>query len=141
MDRRSTMVIGVLFSSCICISSLLNISQVSKQNARRLLVLRRENRNNTRRKRRQSCKKVLITQIQLQFSLLLSDRARRASDPNAIVPPPIRRKDRPSKPNGLTKQTYSVTVNLPGSSEPRKWHVVAYFSVRTHLSRMVQSNC
>ncbi|KAF9481070.1 hypothetical protein BDN70DRAFT_876809 [Pholiota conissans] len=55
-------------------------------------------------------------------------RARRASDPNAIVPPPIRRKDRPSKPNGLTKQTYSVTVNLPGSSEPRKWHVVAYFS-------------
>ncbi|KDR78070.1 hypothetical protein GALMADRAFT_138215 [Galerina marginata CBS 339.88] len=55
-------------------------------------------------------------------------RARRASDPTAIVPPPVRRKDRPSKPNGLTKQTYSVTVNLPGSSEPRKWHVVAYFS-------------
>ncbi|KAF4623601.1 hypothetical protein D9613_002364 [Agrocybe pediades] len=55
-------------------------------------------------------------------------RARRASDPNAIVPPPVRRKDRPSKPNGLTKQTYSVTVNLPGFSEPRKWHVVAYFS-------------
>ncbi|KAF8957166.1 Gti1/Pac2 family-domain-containing protein [Flammula alnicola] len=55
-------------------------------------------------------------------------RARRASDPNAIVPPPVRRKDRPSKPNGLTKQTYSVTVNLPGSSETRKWHVVAYFS-------------
>ncbi|KAF9039840.1 Gti1/Pac2 family-domain-containing protein [Panaeolus papilionaceus] len=55
-------------------------------------------------------------------------RARRASDPNAIVPPPVRRKDRPSKPNGLTKQTYSVTVNLPGCTEPRKWHVVAYFS-------------
>ncbi|KAH9476524.1 cAMP-independent regulatory protein pac2 [Psilocybe cubensis] len=55
-------------------------------------------------------------------------RARRASDPNANVPPPIRRKDRPSKPNGLTKQTYSVTVNLPGTTEPRKWHVVAYFS-------------
>ena len=64
----------------------------------------------------------------------LSDRARRASDPNAIVPPPIRRKDRPSKPNGLTKQTYSVTVNLPGSSETRKWHVVAYFSVCTDSS-------
>lgn len=55
-------------------------------------------------------------------------RARRVSDPTAMITPPVRRKDRPSKPNGLTKQTYSVTVNLPGSSEPRKWHVVAYFS-------------
>jgi len=55
-------------------------------------------------------------------------RARRASDPNAVVPPPVRRKDRPSKPHGLTKQTYSVTVNLPGTAEPKKWHVVAYFS-------------
>ncbi|KAF5353545.1 hypothetical protein D9756_007812 [Leucocoprinus leucothites] len=55
-------------------------------------------------------------------------RASRASDPNAAIPPPIRRKDRPSKPNGLTKQTYSVTVHLPGTSEIRKWHVVAYFS-------------
>lgn len=42
---------------------------------------------------------------------------------------PTRRKDRPSKPDGLTKQTYSVTVHLPGSSENRKWHLVAYFSV------------
>lgn len=65
-------------------------------------------------------------------------RARRASDPNAIVPPPIRRKDRPAKPNGLTKQTYSVTVHIPGEAEPRKWHVVAYFSVRdAHLVRWV----
>ncbi|KAF9446262.1 hypothetical protein P691DRAFT_804426 [Macrolepiota fuliginosa MF-IS2] len=55
-------------------------------------------------------------------------RACRASDPNAVIPPPVRRKDRPSKPNGLTKQTYSVTVHLPGTSEIRKWHVVAYFS-------------
>lgn len=66
-------------------------------------------------------------------------RARRASDPNAIVPPPVRRKDRPSKPNGLTKQTYSVTVNLPGVPEPRKWHIVAYFSVRGHLLQMTLS--
>jgi len=57
-------------------------------------------------------------------------RARRASDPGAILPPSTRRKDRPSKPGGLTKQTYSATVNLPGSPEPRKWHLVAYFSVR-----------
>lgn len=55
-------------------------------------------------------------------------RACRAADPNAVVPPPVRRKDRPTKPNGLTKQTYSVTVHLPGSGKPRKWHVVAYFS-------------
>ncbi|KAG6855960.1 hypothetical protein H0H87_009077 [Tephrocybe sp. NHM501043] len=55
-------------------------------------------------------------------------RARRASDPNAVLPLPTRRKDRPSKPNGLTKQTYSVSVHLPGSSETRKWHLVAYFS-------------
>ncbi|KAF8990151.1 Gti1/Pac2 family-domain-containing protein [Cyathus striatus] len=60
-------------------------------------------------------------------------RARRASDPTAVIPPPVRRKDRPSKPNGLTKQTYSVTVNLPGSSETRKWHVVAYFSGNDYM--------
>ncbi|KAF5368283.1 hypothetical protein D9757_010516 [Collybiopsis confluens] len=55
-------------------------------------------------------------------------RARRASDPAAVIPPPIRRKDRPSKPDGLTKQTYSALVHLPGTHETRKWHVVAYFS-------------
>ncbi|KAF9069992.1 hypothetical protein BDP27DRAFT_1324517 [Rhodocollybia butyracea] len=54
-------------------------------------------------------------------------RLRRASDPTArIVPPP--RKDRPSKPDGLTKQTYSALVHLPGTNDTRKWHVVAYFS-------------
>ncbi|GLB45717.1 putative gti1/Pac2 family protein [Lyophyllum shimeji] len=62
-------------------------------------------------------------------------RARRASDPNAVLPLPTRRKDRPSKPDGLTKQTYSVAVHLPGSSETRKWHVVAYFS-GSHYSRL-----
>lgn len=60
-------------------------------------------------------------------------RACRAADPNAAVPPPVRRKDRPSKPNGLTKQTYSVTVHLPGSGQPRKWHVVAYFSGNDYI--------
>ncbi|KAG6901182.1 hypothetical protein C0995_015682 [Termitomyces sp. Mi166 len=43
-------------------------------------------------------------------------RAKRASDPNVVLPLPTRRKDRPSKPDGLTKQTYSVSVHLPGSS-------------------------
>ncbi|KAG7086080.1 hypothetical protein E1B28_003597 [Marasmius oreades] len=60
-------------------------------------------------------------------------RARRASDPTAILPPPTRRKDRPSKPNGLTKQTYSAIVHLPGTNETRKWHVVAYFSGNDYL--------
>ncbi|KNZ78111.1 cAMP-independent regulatory protein pac2, partial [Termitomyces sp. J132] len=55
-------------------------------------------------------------------------RAKRASDPSAVLPLPTRRKDRPSKPDGLTKQTYSVSVHLPESSESRKWHLVAYFS-------------
>ncbi|KAF8701573.1 hypothetical protein AX14_000386 [Amanita brunnescens Koide BX004] len=60
-------------------------------------------------------------------------RARRASDPNAVIPPPVRRKDRPSKPNGLTKQTYSATVNFPETGETRKWHVVAYFSGNDYM--------
>ncbi|KAF7362975.1 hypothetical protein MVEN_00649100 [Mycena venus] len=44
-------------------------------------------------------------------------------------------KDRPSKVNGLTKQTYSATVRMPGGSNTRKWHIVAYFSATdyTHL--------
>ncbi|OJA11068.1 hypothetical protein AZE42_06927 [Rhizopogon vesiculosus] len=55
-------------------------------------------------------------------------RARRTTDPLAVAPPTNRRKDRPNRPNGLTKQTYSALVYLPGSSHPRKWHVVAYFT-------------
>ncbi|KAF9219874.1 hypothetical protein BS17DRAFT_370819 [Gyrodon lividus] len=55
-------------------------------------------------------------------------RARRAADPLALTLPTNRRKDRPNRPNGLTKQTYSALVYLPGSSHPRKWHVVAYFA-------------
>lgn len=69
--------------------------------------------------------------------VFLSDRhdisASRASDPSAIIPTATRRKDRPSKPNGLTKQTYSAVVHLPGSRSPRKWHVVAYFSVHSFV--------
>ncbi|KAJ7505869.1 Gti1/Pac2 family-domain-containing protein [Mycena galericulata] len=55
-------------------------------------------------------------------------RASKASDSATSVPPPPKRKDRPSKVDGLTKQTYSVTVNMPGASNSRKWHIVAYFS-------------
>ncbi|KAG1847205.1 Gti1/Pac2 family-domain-containing protein [Suillus subalutaceus] len=55
-------------------------------------------------------------------------RALRTTDPLAVAPPTNRRKDRPNRPNGLTKQTYSALVYLPGSSLPRKWHVVAYFT-------------
>ncbi|KAJ7599383.1 Gti1/Pac2 family-domain-containing protein [Mycena floridula] len=60
-------------------------------------------------------------------------RARRSSDPNAPIPPPIRRKDRPTKPNGLTKQTYSAIVQLPRESKPRRWHVVAYFTGNDYM--------
>ncbi|KAH7911466.1 Gti1/Pac2 family-domain-containing protein [Hygrophoropsis aurantiaca] len=55
-------------------------------------------------------------------------RAQRAADPLTVPPTTNRRKDRPNRPNGLTKQTYSALVYLPGSSHPRKWHVVAYFT-------------
>lgn len=60
-------------------------------------------------------------------------RARRATDPLTVVPTVNRRKDRPNRPNGLTKQTYSALVYLPGSTKPKKWHLVAYFTVRRHL--------
>lgn len=55
-------------------------------------------------------------------------RARRALDPLSVPPLTNRRQDRPSKPNGLTKQTFSTQVYLPGAHAPRKWHIVAYFS-------------
>ncbi|KAI8992701.1 Gti1/Pac2 family-domain-containing protein [Trametes punicea] len=55
-------------------------------------------------------------------------RARRTLDPFAAPPAPIRRQDRPSKPDGLTKQTYSTHVHIHRGEPPRKWHIVAYFS-------------
>ncbi|KAH8108271.1 Gti1/Pac2 family-domain-containing protein [Phellopilus nigrolimitatus] len=60
--------------------------------------------------------------------------ARRASrnTGNAILYMPTRRQDRPAKPDGLTKQTYSTHVYLPGSTSPRKWHIVAYFSANDY---------
>ncbi|KIJ64210.1 hypothetical protein HYDPIDRAFT_28651 [Hydnomerulius pinastri MD-312] len=67
-------------------------------------------------------------------------RARRATDPLAVAPPTNRRKDRPNRPNGLTKQTYSALVYLPGSSHPRKWHVVAYFTGDDYMRLPVVEN-
>jgi hypothetical protein len=55
--------------------------------------------------------------------------ASKASEAMVNVPAPPKRKDRPSKVDGLTKQTYSVTVHIPGTSNTRKWHIVAYFAV------------
>jgi hypothetical protein len=60
-------------------------------------------------------------------------RAYKALDPKAMIQPPMRRKDRPSKPNGLIKQTYSVSVHLPGMLPNKKWHVVAYFAAEARL--------
>lgn len=50
---------------------------------------------------------------------------------NPVQHVPVRRQDRPAKPDGLTKQTYSTHVYSNGSASPRKWHIVAYFSVCT----------
>lgn len=44
-------------------------------------------------------------------------------------------------PDGLTKQTYSVNVHLPGSKKILKWHVVAYFSVRLLLFHLTHLTC
>lgn len=44
----------------------------------------------------------------------------------------MRRQDRPTKPNGLTKQTYSTYIYPPNAEAPRKWHIVAYFFVRNY---------
>ncbi|KAJ7358582.1 Gti1/Pac2 family-domain-containing protein, partial [Mycena albidolilacea] len=52
-------------------------------------------------------------------------RAKRICNPGTSIPPP-RRNQRPSKSGGLTKQTYSFHVRLPGSATTRKWHAVAY---------------
>lgn len=57
------------------------------------------------------------------------DSANRVSGPPAQTTNPVKRQDRPTKPNGLTKQTYSTHVWLPGAHNPRKWHIVAYFAV------------
>ncbi|CAE6492387.1 unnamed protein product [Rhizoctonia solani] len=57
-------------------------------------------------------------------------RARKPSDPRERnkAPQPFRRQDRPAKPDGLTKQTYSAWVTLPGTATARKWHLTAYFT-------------
>jgi len=67
-------------------------------------------------------------------------RASRASDLPIDLPGPPKRKDRPSKVNGLTKQTYSVTVRMPGASNTRKWHIVAYFSASDYTRLPVVDN-
>ncbi|KAG8908993.1 hypothetical protein FRB99_000096 [Tulasnella sp. 403] len=65
-------------------------------------------------------------------------RARKSSDPGAspiIAPssPSPRRQDRPTKVKGLTKQTYSAYVTIPGSTgPPKKWHLTAYFCSSTY---------
>ncbi|KAJ7488903.1 Gti1/Pac2 family-domain-containing protein [Mycena latifolia] len=55
-------------------------------------------------------------------------RAMKASESSEPIPAPPKRKDRPSKADGLTKQTYSVTVQTPGARMLKRWHIVAYFS-------------
>ncbi|KAK7024749.1 hypothetical protein R3P38DRAFT_2406905, partial [Favolaschia claudopus] len=53
-------------------------------------------------------------------------RVKRICNPGTSVPPPSRNR-RPAKFGGLTKQTYSFQVRVPGEySVVRKWHLVAY---------------
>ncbi|KAG8970071.1 hypothetical protein FRC05_000719 [Tulasnella sp. 425] len=71
-------------------------------------------------------------------------RARKSSDPSSpssaspalpSSPSPPRRQDRPTKPKGLTKQTYSAfvhTPNAPAGQQPKKWHLTAYFCSTTY---------
>ncbi|KAG8957091.1 hypothetical protein FRC00_004479 [Tulasnella sp. 408] len=71
-------------------------------------------------------------------------RARKSSDPSSpsiaspalpSSPSPPRRQDRPTKPKGLTKQTYSAFVhapNAPAGQAPKKWHLTAYFCSTTY---------
>ncbi|KAH8093084.1 Gti1/Pac2 family-domain-containing protein [Cristinia sonorae] len=65
-------------------------------------------------------------------------RARKTLDPFSYQPAPTRRQDRPSKPDGLTKQTYSTHVHVSNTEPPRKWHIVAYFSV--HIYQLYRSH-
>nr|GAT60410.1 predicted protein [Mycena chlorophos] len=54
-------------------------------------------------------------------------RALKYSDSPEPVPPAPKRKNRPTKIDGLTKHTYSVAVKPPNEVGMRKWHLVAYF--------------
>ncbi|KZT34643.1 hypothetical protein SISSUDRAFT_973884, partial [Sistotremastrum suecicum HHB10207 ss-3] len=59
-----------------------------------------------------------------------------AESGNPSKSPPTRRSDRPTKPNGLTKQTYSTIVRRKSPGGAKKWHLVAYFATSQlhHLS-------
>lgn len=62
-------------------------------------------------------------------------RARKALDPT--TPSVVRRQDRPAKTGGFIKQTYSTLVrHISGC---RKWHIVAYFSVRKPSHRKLST--
>lgn len=135
MDGREKMV-------CTCFPDVTHTDlafacwQVAKPDAWRLLVLRGEDGDHSGRERCQSSSQVCVPVMYNPGTCSSAPcRARRAADPLALALPTNRRKDRPNRPNGLTKQTYSALVYLPGSSHPRKWHVVAYFTVSLCLSK------
>ncbi|KAJ7054236.1 Gti1/Pac2 family-domain-containing protein, partial [Mycena amicta] len=57
-------------------------------------------------------------------------RALKLSDSPEPIPAPPKRRERPTKVDGLTKHTYSMSVKLPNAAGMRKWHLTAYFSAR-----------
>lgn len=58
-------------------------------------------------------------------------RALKTLDPTSSPSTVSRRQDRPAKPGGLIKQTYSTMVRH--TSSWKKWHIVAYFSEDEYL--------
>ncbi|CAK5276746.1 unnamed protein product [Mycena citricolor] len=56
-------------------------------------------------------------------------RAMKAKNGCAEIPAAPKRRDRPTKVDGLRKQTYSVLIHPPGATSPRRWHLVAYHSI------------
>ncbi|KAF8890968.1 Gti1/Pac2 family-domain-containing protein [Infundibulicybe gibba] len=60
-------------------------------------------------------------------------RAQKALDSSSSNSSQPKRRNRPTKPDGLTKQTYSAIVRFPQSGETRKWHIVAYFSAKDYF--------
>ncbi|EJT97201.1 hypothetical protein DACRYDRAFT_72536, partial [Dacryopinax primogenitus] len=62
--------------------------------------------------------------------LTVEEMRERGLDDPAAATFPYRRSNRPDKPDGLTKKTYSAYVHDPAAepgTRPAKWHVTSYF--------------
>lgn len=116
--------------------------KVTEQDARRLPILRGEDRDNFRGEGSQGSTSVrnscALNDVRAYHLWSAWCSARRTLDPFNYQPVPTRQ-DRPSKPDGLTKQTYSTHV-YTNANEPRKWHIVAYFCVSSQSPRCLSAD-